>query len=109
MGEIAEMMLDGTLCEGCGVFMEDLAPENEGDQILDPPGSPRRCDDCEPASDCSAGEVLSLLRKIEAAAHGHCDGARERGKSTEGIRQISSWAAKAQKLLQQSDGDQEHE
>ena len=23
MGEIAEMMLDGTLCEGCGVFMGD--------------------------------------------------------------------------------------
>jgi hypothetical protein len=23
MGEIAEMMLDGTLCEGCGVYMGD--------------------------------------------------------------------------------------
>jgi len=23
MGEIAEMMLDGTLCEGCGVFLSD--------------------------------------------------------------------------------------
>lgn len=22
MGEIAEMMLDGTLCEGCGVYLE---------------------------------------------------------------------------------------
>ncbi len=23
MGEIADMMLDGTLCEGCGVYMGD--------------------------------------------------------------------------------------
>lgn len=27
MGEIAEMMLDGTLCEGCGVYIEG---EGEG-------------------------------------------------------------------------------
>jgi len=26
MGEIAEMMLDGTLCEGCGVFLNAEAP-----------------------------------------------------------------------------------
>lgn len=32
MGEIAEMMLDGTLCEGCGVYLE-----GEGD------GIPRYC------------------------------------------------------------------
>lgn len=35
MGDIAEMMLDGTLCEGCGVYLED-----ESD------GIPRRCADC---------------------------------------------------------------
>lgn len=35
MGEIAEMMLDGTLCEGCGEFM--------GNTI----GYPRRCAGCE--------------------------------------------------------------
>ena len=34
MGEIAEMMLDGTLCEGCGEFM--------GDDV----GYPRRCSSC---------------------------------------------------------------
>lgn len=39
MGEIAEMMLDGTLCEGCGVYME-----GEGQ------GFPRYCSRaCEPA------------------------------------------------------------
>lgn len=26
MGDIAEMMLDGTLCEGCGVYLEGEAP-----------------------------------------------------------------------------------
>lgn len=35
MGEIAEMMLDGTLCEGCGGFLNEH-----------PPGYPCRCNDC---------------------------------------------------------------
>lgn len=35
MGEIAEMMLDGTLCEGCGVSLP-------GEAL----GFPRRCKDC---------------------------------------------------------------
>ena len=34
MGEIAEMMLDGTLCEGCGEYM--------GDEV----GFPRLCAGC---------------------------------------------------------------
>ncbi|VWB89019.1 hypothetical protein BLA13014_04123 [Burkholderia aenigmatica] len=37
MGEIAEMMLDGTLCEGCGDYLGD-----DGD------GSVRRCEACGP-------------------------------------------------------------
>lgn len=36
MGKIAEMMLDGTLCEGCGEYLGD------GD------GFPQRCDGCSP-------------------------------------------------------------
>ena len=32
MGEIADMMLDGTLCEGCGVYLEG-----------EPTGYPRYC------------------------------------------------------------------
>lgn len=39
MGDIAEMMLDGTLCEGCGVAL-DGADE----------GFPRRCCDCQEES-----------------------------------------------------------
>lgn len=35
MGDIADMMLDGDLCEGCGVWMG-----SEGD------GFPRRCASC---------------------------------------------------------------
>jgi hypothetical protein len=35
MGEIAEMMLDGTLCESCGVYLQGHAR-----------GFPRRCFDC---------------------------------------------------------------
>lgn len=38
MGEIAEMMLDGTICEGCGVFLEGE-------------GFPRYCSPaCDPSS-----------------------------------------------------------
>lgn len=48
MGEIAEMMLDGTLCEGCGVFLDG-----------DADGFPRRCDDCGPApEDVEAGAPM---------------------------------------------------
>lgn len=46
MGEIAEMVLDGTLCQICGSLMEDLIPE-KGDALLHPPGHPRSCEDCE--------------------------------------------------------------
>lgn len=35
MGDIADMMLDGTLCEGCGVFMDGEAVDY-----------PRLCADC---------------------------------------------------------------
>ena len=27
MGDVADMMLDGTMCEGCGVFMDGEAPD----------------------------------------------------------------------------------
>ncbi len=36
MGEIAEMMLDGTLCESCGDFLNET-----------PPGYPCYCDGCD--------------------------------------------------------------
>ncbi|MBZ9939183.1 hypothetical protein LB518_22995 [Mesorhizobium sp. BR1-1-16] len=54
MGEIAEMMLDGTLCEGCGAYLD-----GEGD------GIPRYCSrEC--ASDRGAQDRLPLTRKQRA-------------------------------------------
>lgn len=35
MGDIADMVLDGTLCEGCGIYIDD-----------EEPGHPRKCSDC---------------------------------------------------------------
>jgi DNA-directed RNA polymerase subunit RPC12/RpoP len=45
MGEIADMMLDGILCETCGVLMDDLIPET-GNTLRSAPGFPRQCPDC---------------------------------------------------------------
>lgn len=36
MGDIAEMMLDGTLCESCGSFIGEAV------------GFPRYCEECKP-------------------------------------------------------------
>jgi hypothetical protein len=41
MGDIADMMLEGILCEGCGELFDDM------DEGHEPPGHPRRCDSCE--------------------------------------------------------------
>lgn len=41
MGDIADAMLDGTLCETCGILMEDMTEEG-----AEPPGYPRQCADC---------------------------------------------------------------
>lgn len=38
MGEIADMMLDGTMCQGCGVWLHDGQ---------DGPGYPGYCRDCQ--------------------------------------------------------------
>ena len=54
MGEIADMMIDGTLCEGCGVYLDD-----------GPSGYPRRCADCEESeriADIHANVVASAKR-----------------------------------------------
>lgn len=54
MGDVAEMMLDGTLCEGCGVYLG----ANTGD--------PERCKDCkrEDAKDRHAA-VLAHHQQIK--------------------------------------------
>lgn len=40
MGDIAEMILDGTLCRICGQAFDDVLDGAE------PPGFPRACEDC---------------------------------------------------------------
>ncbi|MGL4695225.1 hypothetical protein [Enterococcus larvae] len=40
MGEIAEMVLDGTLCDVCGGVFDDIVAGEEE------PGYPRTCEDC---------------------------------------------------------------
>lgn len=45
MGEMAEAMLEGSCCEGCGEFFDDVI---EG---AEPPGYPRRCEGCKMEED----------------------------------------------------------
>lgn len=54
-GEVAELMLDGALCEGCGGFIDGLAP-----------GHPRYCSkDCEPVPE-TKGESRANRRRAAA-------------------------------------------
>ena len=54
MGEIAEMMLDGTMCECCGVWHDDILANVEGGDKdgkggtveFTPQGYPWTCSDC---------------------------------------------------------------
>lgn len=50
MGDVSGMMLDGTLCEQCGVY------------VGDPLGFPRKCRDCN-----TAGKMARLVAGLEAA------------------------------------------
>ena len=45
MGEISELMRNGTICKICGVVMDDLYPE-KGNVLKPAPGYPRMCDAC---------------------------------------------------------------
>lgn len=58
MGEVAEMMLDGTLCEGCGVFLNAEAP-----------GYPCYCGACRPAAKQGAAAVRKEQRAIAHQLH----------------------------------------
>jgi hypothetical protein len=54
MGEIADMMLDGTLCEGCGEYIDDEVPgyprycsaKCAGDRGVIPPKIKEECPVC---------------------------------------------------------------
>jgi hypothetical protein len=61
MGEIAEMMLDGTLCEGCGAYIDD-----EGGD-----GIPRYCS---PQCARDRGATWAAPRWVSARAQAERDG-----------------------------------
>jgi hypothetical protein len=47
MGTVADFMLDGILCEKCGICMDDLEDYQDDDGVIrTPPGHPRLCEDC---------------------------------------------------------------
>lgn len=46
MGEIADMVLEGTLCQECGEIMYDMIPDGD-EEAPDPPGYPRTCAGCQ--------------------------------------------------------------
>lgn len=45
MGEIADMIRDGTLCRVCGCLLEDLIVPGSR-TLKEAPGHPRTCQDC---------------------------------------------------------------
>lgn len=55
MGEIAEMMIDGTMCAGCGEFLHD------GE---DGPGFPGYCESCSPHYEGDAEVDEEEVKKI---------------------------------------------
>lgn len=65
MGEIADMMLDGTLCEGCGVYL--------GDEC----GYPRYCSGCRPPRKKAAAKVECPTCKRKVKAVGLIDHMRD--------------------------------
>lgn len=67
MGEVAEMMIDGTLCEGCGVYM--------GGGAL---GFPRRCQDCRPSR--AENKAANMARHEAAQARQKKDKCQTCGK-----------------------------
>lgn len=55
MGEVAEMMLDGTLCQHCGTFIGEAE------------GYPKTCDSCKPEH-CGSNLYRRRARKIKFKA-----------------------------------------
>ena len=53
MGEAAEDVLEGRICEVCGEWFADVLDGKE------PPGHPRRCERCEPTRRRKAGSSLA--------------------------------------------------
>jgi hypothetical protein len=70
MGEIADLMLSGAMCQGCGVFLHD------GE---DGPGYPGWCSGCAPA------EERPQVRKNKRKRTIPCPGCNKMFNSTDGL------------------------
>lgn len=87
MGDIADMMLDGILCAGCGVALDDVCEDG-----FETPGYPRYCcKGCEPAGELRKARKpdnmpisAKLLRTLADAAR------KGRGTEYDGERWDSS-------------------
>jgi hypothetical protein len=69
MGEYAEMMLEGIVCEGCGEFMDGTAP-----------GYPRRCRGCGPDISLERALRVSITPKRRSKPHIRAEIARNIAK-----------------------------
>jgi len=66
MGEVADMIIDGTLCQECGMLVYEGNPLKASDAEVSP-GFPRTCrvclveakaeNDAEPCPECSTGKL----------------------------------------------------
>jgi predicted Zn-ribbon and HTH transcriptional regulator len=52
MGDVTDSIMEGILCEECGVYIDD-----------NPQGFPRRCNDCKPKSTISDAKRARLRAK----------------------------------------------
>lgn len=93
MGEYAEMMLEGIVCEGCGEFMGGGSP-----------GYPRRCRGCGPAITLVGALKRSLVpnpHARKAARHN-----RERHEAAKTRKQFE--CGECRRLFRTSEGMQQH-
>lgn len=77
MGEIAEMMLDGTMCEGCGEFLHG---GNDG------PGFPGRCCSCRNMIETDVHRQRSAIRPSKRPDSAQCSICKKRCKSEAGLQ-----------------------
>lgn len=81
MGEIADMMLDGTCCQACGVFI------GESGGLGQACGVPRFCRDCGGDKECVGVKRLQSKRKKSRGGVGEvrCPKCGKRFKTEQGV------------------------
>jgi len=62
MGNYADDILDGTLCQVCNCIMDDLKPKDSSNVLLPPPGYPRTCDECKRRGFICGSDMSALFK-----------------------------------------------